>query len=183
MQKVNNRNTRKRCELCSKLTIKTTERDLSKQFWGLVDRTKNAILIKFYFKAYRGSTCIQNKLINRFLLISAIYLYFKYKKAKDFQGLYTLNSHQGSAVNPLWSFQYLDTSICILQWFRDCWTFENSIFVQKLTLVKLLGQMPGNVHANMGKTGTISVFMSEKPFFDFADLYCDFLQWNWWGEH
>ena len=38
--------------------------------------------------------------------------------------------------------------------------------------------MPGNVHANMDKTGTISVNMSEKPFFDFADLYCDFLQWH-----
>ena len=38
--------------------------------------------------------------------------------------------------------------------------------------------MPRKVNANMGKTGKIIVNMYEKPFFDFADLYCDFLQWH-----
>ena len=101
-------------------------RDLSKQFWCPVDGTKNSIFIKFYFKAYLRWTYIQNTLA---YYISSILNYsFVLQMQKD-----PLNPHQGFAMNPLWSFTaYWDPHLHFT-------TFENSIFVQKRTLVKLLG--------------------------------------------
>ena len=78
------------------------------------------------------------------------FLYFKLfvcppdvKKPKIFQGFYPLNHHQGSTKTQLLNLKQPQIHTCILQWFKEClsWnkTFENSIFVQEWTLVKLLG--------------------------------------------
>ena len=48
-----------------------------------------------------------------FLLFWAIYLSSRCKKAKRFQELYPLNSHQGSAMNPLQSLHHFKTPTCI----------------------------------------------------------------------
>ena len=57
------------------------------------------------------------------------------KKDQHFSGVLPPNLHQGSAMNPLRSLHHLkDTHLHFT-------TSKNSIFVQKETLVKLLGQM------------------------------------------
>ena len=70
-------------------------------------------------------------------------------KAKIFQGLDRVNLHQGSTMNSLWSLQHLKISASILQYFCDCFpwntTFRNSVFLQKQTLIKLLGKMPESI--------------------------------------
>ena len=75
-----------------------------------------------------------------FFYFKLFFLSSRCKKANIFQ-LFSLNSHQGSAMNLSRKLQHLQTPTCVLQWFGDrfSWnrTFENWIFVPKRTLVKL----------------------------------------------
>ena len=54
MFKVNNGNTRKRCEICSKLTIKTREQHRASKFWLCIDSGyeqdawKNGLIYSIY---------------------------------------------------------------------------------------------------------------------------------------
>ena len=102
---------------------------------NLLIKFSNFIFTKFYFKPYWRWTFIQNNLA---CYVSSILSYLQYlpsrcKKAKISQGLYLLNPNQDSAMNPLQSLQHLEAS------HLQFTTFENSVFVQKRTLVKLLG--------------------------------------------
>ena len=49
-----------------------------------------------------------------------LYLPFRYKKVKIFQGLYPMNPYQNSTMNPLWILYFT--------------TFENSILIQKMDI-------------------------------------------------
>ena len=84
----------------------------------------NSIFIKFYFKTYWCWLCIQDSLLGFF--------YFKLficppdvKRTKVFQGLYSLNPRNGSAMNPLQSLQHLETSDWILQYSKTQSSFKN----------------------------------------------------------
>ena len=135
---------------CSSTTTKTTTtlpsvaisifRDLSKQFWCPVEGTKkpnlliefsNSIFIKFYFKAYWCWTCIQNK--SAYYVSSILSCLFPdVKRPTFFSG----------PLPPEPPPMILHEPVVELSAPRaphlHFTTFENSIFVQKRTLVKLL---------------------------------------------
>ena len=132
-------------------------RDLSKQFWCLVDGTKNSILISFIVKHPDIEPAFKLISLLGFFHFKLFFFSSKCKKANAFQKLYltpwiitknfmTPFCGWGSTVSRLscvltcqqlivkitapWDLHLLYT------------TFENSIFVQNRTLLKLLGWMP-----------------------------------------
>ena len=100
---------------------------------NLLIEFSNLIFIKIYFKAYWRWTCIQSKWHTKFLLFYAIYLSSRYKKTKMFQGFYPTEPLPELRHEPVEELTALrDPHLHFT-------TFENWIFVQKGTLVKLLG--------------------------------------------
>ena len=92
----------------------------------------NSIFIKCFLKHLVVELAFKINNLTKFLLFSATYFSSKCKKVKIFQMLNPLNPHQGSTMNTAEI-----TAPCKPQ--LHFTTFKNSIFVQKQTLVKLLG--------------------------------------------
>ena len=90
MFKVNNRNTRKWCEICSKLTIKNTRTTSMTSFWCFLLLTLNifpTFFQYFYFPDFERSKCYLDKLqidSEIFLSVSFPEMKKKYKRSHSF---------------------------------------------------------------------------------------------------
>ena len=81
---------------------------------NLLIEFSNSILIKCYFKAFQHWIFFKIHWLTRFLLFWAVYLLFRCKKVKIFQGLDLVKPQKGSAMKLLWSLQHLETLTCNL---------------------------------------------------------------------
>ena len=101
---------------------------------NLLIESSNLIIVKICFKAYWHWTCIQNKLAYKVSSILSYLFVSRCKKTKMFQGFYPPEPRPRLQHEPAEELTALHDPHLHFT------TFENSIFVKKWTLVKLLAR-------------------------------------------